>query len=123
MRRTCKFCSEPIEWLFIRFGNNAPGQYRWAAVSVEPDPEGRVVLWNGEWIKLRNAAPYKVEVEHRRRLHGPRQCLVSNDKGESSEYSEGNDNGRAAGRLREAERPRGADASAAAADPQDHAPT
>jgi hypothetical protein len=84
MRRgTCKFCEAPIEWLYIRFGNNAPRQYRWPPVSAEPDPEGRVVLWNGEWIKLRNTAPYKVEVERRRKLHGPRQCLVSNDKGES----------------------------------------
>jgi hypothetical protein len=83
MRRTCKFCEAPIEWLFIRFGNSAPRQYRWAAVSAVPDPEGRVVLWNGEWIKLRNTAPYKVEVEHRRKLHGPRQCLAISDKGES----------------------------------------
>jgi hypothetical protein len=85
---TCKFCGEPIEWLTVRFGRERKEyRYGWVAVSAEPDPEGRVVLWQGEWIKLRNSAPYKVEVEHRRKLHGPRNCLVSNDKGERHEHS------------------------------------
>jgi hypothetical protein len=83
MSGTCKFSGELIEWLFVRFGHDrGRHRYGWAAVGAEPDPEGRVVLWEGERIKLRNTAPYKVEVEHRRKLHGPRQCLASNDKGE-----------------------------------------
>jgi hypothetical protein len=82
MRHICKFCGESIEWLLVRFGHIRERRYqRWAPVSAEPDADGRVVLWNGEWIKLRNSAPLKVEVEFRRKLHGRRQC-VTDDKGE-----------------------------------------
>jgi hypothetical protein len=84
MRHTCKFCGESIEWLLVRFGHLRERRYqRWAPVSAEPDAEGRVVLWHGEWLNLRNSAPYKVDVEFRRKLHGRRQCPVINDKGEN----------------------------------------
>jgi hypothetical protein len=74
--RLCKFCESPIEWVYVRFGNSKPHEYRWAAVSVTPDPEGRVVFWNDEWIYLRKSRAIKVDPQLCRRLHGPRQCVL-----------------------------------------------
>ena len=84
--RLCKFCREPIQWLFVRFGHDRRRyHFRWVPVSAEADPEGRVVLSNDHWILLRTTARTTVPVENRRRLHGAKLCLDRNDKGEHHE--------------------------------------
>jgi hypothetical protein len=88
MRHTCKYCGAPIEWLFVRFGHDRRRyQFRYVPVSAEPDPEGQVVLSNGQWIKLRNTSRLTVPPENRRRLHGAKLCLDRNDKGEHDEQA------------------------------------
>jgi hypothetical protein len=84
--RLCKFCREPIQWLFVRFGHDRRRyHFRWVPVSAEADPEGRVVLSNDHWILLRQTATVTVPAENRRRLHSAKLCLDRNDKGEQHE--------------------------------------
>jgi hypothetical protein len=84
----CKFCMEPIQWLFVRFGHDRRRyHFRRVPVSAGPDPEGRVVLSNDHWILLRTTARTTVPVENRRRMHSERLCLDRNDKGEPNEQA------------------------------------